>query len=145
MVAKQLALAELPKCSSFFGCIVQTDNFLQVLVVLLGEGKSSLLFHPLHLSHFSDGLLKLLHSRSVVLNVVLLDLLYVMVTLGTITPLKKFPCKVTKQAKARDAKDGRPETQTVVCVTQHSIIFPRNIDSWCNCSIGREPKQPKHE
>lgn len=139
------ALAKLAKSASLFRGIVQSNHLLQVLVVLLRESKSSLLLHSLHLSHLSDGLFKLLHSWSVILNIVLLNLLDVMVTLRAVASLEEFPSKITKQTETRNAKHSCPKTQTWVGVAQNTKVFSGNIDSGCNSSVGREPEQPENE
>lgn len=60
-------------------------------LIRLTECISPLFPHPLHLPHFPDRLLELLHPRSVVLNVVLLDLLHVMIGLRSVHALGVLP------------------------------------------------------
>lgn len=60
----------------------------RLTLIRLREGIATLLPHTLHLSDLADRLLELLHTRPIVLDVVLLDLLDVMIALWEVHSLR---------------------------------------------------------
>lgn len=92
-----LLLFSLTKPSSLPSRIISLQHPVLTLVRLT-ESVAPLLPHPLHLSHFSDCLLELLHSGPVVLDIVLLNLLHVMVGLGPVHAFGILPREVSKEA-----------------------------------------------
>lgn len=77
--------------------IVSIDNLHLPTLVGLTECITALLAHALHLSYFPDRLLELLHTRTVVLDVVFLDFLDVVVVLWVVHPLGVFPGIVAEE------------------------------------------------
>ena len=55
--------------------------------------------HPLHLPDLPDCLLELFHPRSIILDIVFLNLLDVMICLRLIHAFAVFPCYVSEQAR----------------------------------------------
>lgn len=79
--------------------IVSIDNPHLPTFVGLTECITALLAHALHLSNFSDRFLELLHTRAVVLDIVLLDFLDVVVVLWVVHPLGVLPGIVAEETE----------------------------------------------
>lgn len=80
--------------TSFPGRVVRLQD-PSLRFVCLAECIAPLLPHPLHLAHFPNRFLELLHPGSVVLNVVLLNLLDVVIGLGPVHAFRVFPSEIT--------------------------------------------------
>ena len=73
---------------------IQHSHLLASLIACT-EGIPALLPHTLHLSDLAHSFLELLHTRSVVLDVVLLNLLDVVVCLWEVHPLRVLPREIS--------------------------------------------------
>ena len=89
--------SHLPVPAPLFRCIICVQD-PRLTFIRLTERIPSLFPHTLHLSHFPDSLLELFHPRSVILDVIFLNLLDMMVRLWFIHSLPVFPCHIPKQA-----------------------------------------------
>jgi hypothetical protein len=124
----------------------------------LRECVTALFAHALHLPHFSNRLLELLHSsrisamfsaypagyvpRSVVLNVVLLYLLNVVVSLRVIHPLCVLPGEISNQTEARQDHRHSPKYWRRDQPRKNTKVFSREANHWSDGCIYRHEYHP---
>lgn len=108
----------------------------------MAERVAPLLPHPLHLSDFSDGFLKLLHPRSIVLYVVFLNFLHVMICLWAVHSLCVFPREITKEAKNGEQNGHEPKHGRGKEPWHHTVILGGKPDFRGNSRVYRDEAKP---
>lgn len=94
--------------------VISPDNPHLLPLIRRTERITPLLSHPLHLPDLPNRLLKLLHTRSIVLDVILLNFLDMVVRLREVHALCVLPSEVAEEAghgeeDELDVEDGRGE------------------------------------
>ena len=131
----------LPIPSSFPRGIISLQDSCLTLIRLT-ESIAPLLPHSLYLSDLSNGLLELLHPRSIILNVVLLDFLDVMVGLWSVHTLGIFPRYVAHKAEERNDKSLEPENWGSEEAGDHAVVLGREVEQRSDSCVGRDERQP---
>jgi hypothetical protein len=122
------------------------DPHLLPAFIASAESVATLLPHPLHLAYLPDRLLKLLHSRPVILHIVLLDFLYVMVGLWVIHTFGVLPGKVAHQAERRQKQDQCVEHRRGEHDGNDALELSTEAfaDFGCNHGVDGEEDQPDY-